>query len=811
MKKKLIFLSFMLISVASYTIGLSNSAYATPLAWSQISHWFNKDKRPEKAKAAPLPPVQTPAQVAPTTKTAPVSPLQTPTQVAPTTSASPQPVPVIETTERAPVAQKEEVLSPPLWMVNTFPEVAINQKNYKEINLDDYATTTIKQDSLLYSLTPGKVNPDWVNLQPNHVLRLNALKISVEDVDTTQIIYLTATSKRSGQSSSAEITLKITANDELLAPEWEPHFTLHDGIPNQPYSVDLTAAINPSHLQDNDQLIFQLINTSANWLQMDEEGSSLVAKKIPEDSAEKYYEVILRVTSKMSGRSNDFNGKIFVNAIPAPLKWQPIPAATINKNYLLDLSQYVKSNIRNDQFTFDIDTHTLPNWLSIKDNHLLTGIFQKAALLDQPQKIEVIAKSQLSGIVNKTTLLIPVNVDQQLAPQWKKDFFSNPIVDEPFHSDDLISMLQNRYPHDELKFEYVSGPKWLNFMPLCHCLASEGNVPEAAAGQSFVLKLRVYSKASGKSSDYEQSLKVYTGMPQWLKTTLPEVKIAQKDNMEIPINAYAKDDISNDQFTYVLDQFHSPSWIQLTRKNGQMYLVVNADAITTNEVGTTQTVRLFATSQSTRKTSMQLLTIHVAANPDLPKPTWKSAPLSIATVGVAHAMDLNQYIQGSLPGDILTIKLGLNSPPWLYMQGNRLMGTPPRDQIGGPYAITLLVYSQATDTHTIMQTRVNVQLAVVAEDTLETHAFYDNHQSIVIRGLKKNHQYRLFEVKGSHFDYGPFYAPCAIKTAEDWNGNPFYAVNNDRIIETGDDGVVSIVYYTLPTSPPPQFELVILR
>lgn len=699
----------------------------------------------------------------------------------------------------------------PQWDVHSFPNVAINQKNYANINLNDYVSSNINQDSFIYSLTPGKTNPDWVNLQANGLLHISAEKISPEDIDTTQIIYITATSSRSGKSTPAEITIKITANDQLAAPEWQPYFKLHDAIPNQNYQLDLAAAVNTQNLQDNDQLVFQLISSSANWLQVGDNGFSLVAKKIPEDAANKYYEIIVRVTSKMSGKSNDFNGRIYVNSIPQPLQWQAISAATLNKNYSLDLAHSVSSNIKNDQFIFHIDIATLPHWLSIQNNRILSGIPQEAALLDHPQKVEVYVKSLVSGMTSKQTLIIPIKPDNQLTPQWKQGFFSNPIIGEAYRSDDLTMVLDNRYPHDQLNFEYVSGPEWLGFNSLCHCLASKGNVPDEAAGKSFSLKLRVHSKASGKSLDYEQNVMVYVGLPVWTQTSLPEVKIAQGASIAIPLKDYTQDDISGDKFTYALDQYHSPRWVNLGIKGDHAYLVINPAAISTNEVGTTQSVRLLATSQSTHKTSVQLLTINVKANPGLAAPAWKNIALNTATVGVSHVVDLTQYIQNSVADDRLTITLGSDSPSWLSIKDNRLMGIPPRDQIGGPYTVHLRVYSQATDTTTVMQTPLRVQLVVVAEDNMEIHSFYDNHQSIVIRGLKKNHKYQLAEVKGSHFDYGPFYSPHPIKSGEDWDGNPFYAVGNDKMIETGDDGTVSIVYYTLANTPPPQFDLVVLR
>lgn len=336
-------------------------------------------------------------------------------------------------------------------------------------------------------------------------------------------------------------------------------------------------------------------------------------------------------------------------------------------------------------------------------------------------------------------------------------------------------------------------------------------MPHDAAGKSFTIKLRIHSKASAQSVDYEQTLMTYTGLPNWVRTELPDVQIADRDNLEIPVSTYARDDISGDRFTYTLDEFHSPRWVSIGAKNGDTILKINPGAITTNEAGTVQTVRVLATSQITHKTSAQLLTINVKANPALPKPLWRSMPLPIATVGVAHVVDLNQYIRGSTPDDHLTIKLGAGSPTWLSITNNRLTGIPPSDQAGGDYLVQFMVYSQASNTNTVISSPIQVQIVVAAGDNMESHAFYGNHQSIVIRGLEKNHRYHLVAVKGSYFDYGPFYSPSAIKTGEDWDNNPFYAVGNDKIIQTGDDGIVSLVYYNLPGSPPPTFDIVILR
>ena len=698
----------------------------------------------------------------------------------------------------------------PKWGIGSFPAIAINQKNYADINLNEYLTANPSQGQIIYFLTPGKLNPSWVSVQSNGLLHIAANKISAEDVNTTQVIYLTATDQRNGQSSAAQLTIQITANDALPSPEWQTNFNLNDAIPGQAYFVNLANAINIDRLPDNDQLMFQLVNSPVAWLQIGENGFSLAAKKIPEDASAKSYKVILRVTSKMSGKSEDFTGKIYVNPMPQPLQWQTIPSARLNKNYSLDLSKYITSNIRNDQFSFHIDVATLPYWLSIQNNRVLTGVPQEAKLLDYPQKITVIAKSLISGMTAKINIFIPVSGDENLAPQWKKDFFHNFIAGETYRSDDLATVLENSYPHDELSFSYLSGPEWLNFSSLCHCLASKGEVPNDAAGKSFTIQLRVHSKASGKTTDYAQSIMVYRGIPQWLQTTLPDTKIAQGGETKIPLSKYVQDDISGDQFIYRLDQFHSPRWIGLVKEGEEVYLFMRPDEINPNEVGTTQTVRVLATSQSTHKTSVQLLSVNIKENQNLPQPVWKNAPLSIATVGFEHAMDLLQYVQGGLPNDRLTVTLGTDSPSWLTIKDNRLSGIAPRDQIGGPYPVSLIVHSQASNIDTVIHTQITVQLAVVEGDNMELHSFYENHQSIIIRGLKKNHTYRLVQAKGSNFDYGPFYSPYSIKTDEDWNNNPFYSVNSDKLVKTGDDGTVSIVYYSSPTSPPPDFQLIVL-
>ena len=311
--------------------------------------------------------------------------------------------------------------------------------------------------------------------------------------------------------------------------------------------------------------------------------------------------------------------------------------------------------------------------------------------------------------------------------------------------------------------------------------------------------------------DYNQNLMVYRGVPQWTRNNLPEVKIGQPQKIEIPITDFTQDDISGDHFNYLLDKFHSPNWVQLINRDNQTYLAIEPAGITANETETVQTIRVLSISHITHKTSAQLLMINVKSNPDLPKPSWRIKPPLVATVGVAHGLDLSQYIQSSIPSDRLAIKLSPDSPSWLSLKDNRLLGMPTKDQIGGPYTVTFNIYSQASNTNTDLQMPISVQFAVVNGDNMETHEFFTNHRSIVIRGLEKNHKYHLVTVKGTHFDYGPFYSPHAIKTEEDWDGNPFYAVNKDNIIETGDDGTVSLVYYALAGNPRPQFDLIVLR
>ena len=132
--------------------------------------------------------------------------------------------------------------------------------------------------------------------------------------------------------------------------------------------------------------------------------------------------MILRVTSKMSGKSNDFNSRIYINQVPQSFLWQNLPDVTLNQNYSLNLKDYVKSNIRNDQIDLEIDMATLPHWLSVQNHQNLTGIPQEATLISEPQKISVTATSKVTGVISKAVLIIPVNADPQLMPQWKQGY-----------------------------------------------------------------------------------------------------------------------------------------------------------------------------------------------------------------------------------------------------------------------------------------------------------------------------------------------------------------------------------------------------
>jgi hypothetical protein len=699
----------------------------------------------------------------------------------------------------------------PRWGINDLPNVAIHQNNYKDTHLNEFVTTNLSSDKFIFSLTSGKINPDWVSLKTDGILHIDTDKISLDDINTTQIIEVTATSRLSGHSTAHEIAIKVTPNSQLNAPAWLSNFQLPDAVPGLPYHLNLAKAVNINSLPENDQLIFQILKSDADWLQIGENAYTLDVKNIPADAAEKYFNVSLRVTSRMSGKSQDFEGRLYVNPIPLALQWREVPEATINQNYSLDLSQYISSNIHNDKFDFQVDLSSLPQWLTIQNGHVLTGAPLEASLIRETQKIALEVRSQVSGMSNKISFTIPIKSDPSLAPQWKTQFLPTPIAGEVYRSDDLSTVLDKPYPHDEYRFEYLNGPNWITYNELCHCLASKGDVPMDAAGKNFSVQLRVQSLASAKSLDYQQELKVYTGIPQWTKTQLPDIKIAQSPVWSEPLNNYAKDDISGDHFTYILDRQHSPSWLSFAKKEGQAYLSANPEAISPHEVGSTQTARIIAISQNTKKTSVQLLSIQVLANENLPRPAWKDQSLPVLTAGFFHAMDLNQYIKGSTTRDRLQIKLTPDNPSWLSIENNRLVGIPPRGQVGVLPPLNFIVHSTASNTDTIIQAPLAVQLVVVEKDNMETHAFYDNHQSIVLRGLKKNSKYKLAVVQGSHFDYGPFYSPHAIKSDDDWNGNPFYAVSDDKMIETGEDGVVSIVYYTKPGNPPPQFKSIIIR
>lgn len=724
-----------------------------------------------------------------------------------TTTSFSAPRPVID--KPAPIADKIKLESAPQWNIKSFPMVKIGQKNYPDINLNEYIVPNPNQASFIFSLTPGKANPNWVSFNNNR-LHITADKISLEDIHTTQIIYLTVTNPRDGQFTSTQMTIQISTNDAIAAPTWQPGFHFQDAISSQPYNINLAAAIKLTELPEKDQLTFELIKSPIGWFHIEKNGFSLAAKKIPNEAAGKTYPVVLRVTSKMSGKSSDYSGDLYVNPSPLPFQWQALPAATLNQKYAVDLSQFVRSNIRNDKLSFHVDLVTLPYWLSIQNNRILSGSPLEASILEHQQKINIIAKSLISGMTSEMSVTVPVNRDEKLVPEWKKDYFTSPIAGENYRSDDLASGLANHYAHDEFKFTYLSGPDWLTLNKLCHCLVSKGLVPNEVAGKNFTVQLQVYSKASDKTVTYSQNFMVYRGVPQWVKTNLPEVRIGQNNTVRIPLSEFVRDDINGDRFAYRLDPSRSPSWIRFNKEGNQFFLKIQPEGILVSEVGTTQTVRLVATSQITHKTSEQLLTVHIQANPDLTQPSWKNPNPAVATVGFQHVMNLREYIQSSVADDKLKITLGAGSPSWLSIKDNRLTGIAPKEEIGGPYPLNLVVHSQATGKESVIHTQIKVQLAVVEGDNMELHSFYDNHQSIVIRGLKKNHSYRLSQIKGNNFDYGPFYSPYVIKSDEDWNNNPFYSVDNDKIVKTGEDGLLSIVYYSAPNSPPPSFQLLIL-
>lgn len=699
----------------------------------------------------------------------------------------------------------------PRWGIINLPDVAIRQKNYPNIDLKDFVTSSLNADQFTFTLTPGKLNPNWVSLTENGILHIDPLKISAEDINTLQLIEVTASSRLSKKSTPTELTIKVTPNLQLTGPIWDANFHLDDAVPDLGYNLNLAKAVNVSALAEDDQLLFQIVKTDADWLQIGPNGYSLIAKKVPPEAGDKNFDVLLRVSSRMSEKTQDFHAKLYVNPIPLALQWHDIPPASINQNYRLDLSQYITSNIRNDQFDFKIDLQHLPHWLSIQNQRVLVGVPQDANLLNQAQKISLKVKSKISGMVNTFSFIIPLQTDPDLAPQWKTHFLVDPIVNEIYRSNDLTTVLENVYPHDEYRFEYVSGPSWLTYNPLCHCIMSKGEIPNEAVGKNFPVQLRLHSLASAKSVDYQQELKVYAGVPQWTQTQLPNIKIAQLPEWRISLNNYVHDDISGDQFTYDLDRLHSPTWMDIIKENGQFFIKANSQAISPNEVGSTQTVRILATSQSTQKTSVQLLSIGVLANSDLAKPLWKNQPLPILTAGFIHAVDLNQYIQGSTPTDRLKITLGPASPSWLSLENNRLIAKPYSQQVGVLPPLNFIVHSMASNLETTIQAPLAVQLVLVEKNNMETHSFFENHQSVVIRGLKKNTKYKLKEVRGSHFDYGPFYSPSAIKSDEDWNANPFYAVSDDKMIETGEDGIVSIVYYSKPGDLPPQLHSIIVQ
>lgn len=698
----------------------------------------------------------------------------------------------------------------PKWVISEFPSVAIAQKNYADINLNDYVTNNLKNDRFTFSLTPGKTNPTWIQLTPKGQLKLLPNKISLEDQETTQIIYLTATSHLTHQTSAAEITIQITANDNLPAPQWVDYFKLDPGIVDQSYSVNLGRAINLNALPEQDQLIFQIVQPKLNWLGIAENGYILFSKKIPESAIGKTYPVTLRVTSKMGGKSSEFHGEIFVNEKPKPLQFTDLPPVTLNKNYMVDLTDHITSNIKGDRFIFRIDSSTRPNWLSFQNTKILTGTIKDPNLLLAGNAIDISAISELTGLVTSAHLKIPFTPIPEYAPQWQTNILPNAIAGDNFKSDDLLTKINKRFANDVITIQYTQGPEWLTYNADCHCLISPAIIDPKLIGKTFTIELEALSKISGQKVKYTQPVKVYSGIPNWKSKTIPDVKIGQQEPWEISLNNMIATDPFNDKFAFVVDPFLSPKWIRVIQKDNQSYLVINSKEIEANEVDTVQTVRLIAGSQNTGKTSTQLFIVNVKPNRDLPAPSLKQFSLPEATVGVTQTTDILPYIR-SLPKDSIRILLAPNSPDWLQIKNNKLISTAPLSAIGDAVPINLLLYSQASDKYSVLKTQLNAQLMLVDGDNMESHVFYDNHISVVVRGLEPNKMYRLAKTKVDRADYGPFYSSNTIKTSEDWENSPFYTIGDDKLIKTGNDGTVSLIFYNAPNQPTPQIDYLILK
>lgn len=698
----------------------------------------------------------------------------------------------------------------PKWVISEFPSVAMAQTDYPSINLNDYVTNNLKNDRFTYSLTPGKTNPTWIQLTQDGQLKLLPNKISLEDKETTQIIYLTASSHLTHQSTSAEITIQITSNDNLPAPEWVKYFKLESGIVDQSYSINLARAINLGALPEQDQLVFQIVQPNLNWLGIAENGYTLFSKKIPESAIGKTYPVTLRVTSKMSGKSSEFHGEIFINEKPKPLQLTDLPPVTLNKNYMVDLTDHIASNIKGDRFTFRVDNSTKPNWLSFQNNKILTGTITDPNLLLAENVVDISAISELTGLVTAAHLKISFSPIPEYAPQWQTNVLPNAIAGDNFKSDDLLTKLNKKFANDVISIQYTQGPDWLTYNSDCHCLISPAIIDPKLIGKTFTIELEASSKISGQKVKYTQPIKVYSGIPNWKTKTIPDVKIAQQEAWEISLDNMITPDPFNDQFRFVVDPFLSPKWIRVINKNNQSYLVINSKEIEANEVETVQTVRLIAGSQSTGKTSTQLFIINVKPNRDLPAPSLKQFSLPEATVGVTQTTDILPYIR-SLPKDSIRILLAPKSPDWLQIKNNKLISTAPLNAIGDAVPINLLLYSQASDKYSVLKTQLNVQLMIVNGDNMETHAFYDNHISVVVRGLEPNRTYRLAKVKVDRADYGPFYSSNPIKTSEDWENSPFYTIGDDKLIKTGNAGTVSLIFYNAPNLAAPQIDYLVLK
>ncbi len=537
----------------------------------------------------------------------------------------------------------------PVWSGN-LPAAQYNQAYAGVDLLPMVQTPGVQGDSYVFKVDSA---PAWLKLGADgHSLVANG---SVpENVDSPVAVKLTATSNASQLSTSQDFTIIINPG----APVWT-----NNNLPDAQFgltyeAVDLSPLVHTPGLT-NDSFTMELAPGSPAWLQIGQDGHSLVGVSPVPSNQPTPVQITIKATSTGTNLSASQTFTINVTPQGAPI-WikTELPDGQYNAPYTpVDLTTYV------DTPTIDLETYQFkivdaPSWLTLgSDGHTLqaTGPIPE----NSPNTVQL--QINVTGTKSQQTTLGTLTLRLQPgAPIWSGEL-PTAQYEVAYDGADLLPMV--RTP-GEVADHYTftldsSAPAWVKLGSDGHSLVANGVVP-ANESSPVSVKITAKSDASGLSTTEDFSVTINPGVPIWINDNLPDAQYGSTYGAVDLAPMLYTPGLPNDTYKMELAP-GSPSWLNIVNDH-----VLTGVDITPDDEKTPLQITIKATSKtglSSDQTFVLVITPRSA-------PIWTNTQLPDATYGeVCNPIDLNTYVATPGQSDTYTFEV-TQTPPWLTLDSD---------------------------------------------------------------------------------------------------------------------------------------------